>query len=152
EGQQMHRVSRRNFLRCAAGLGATVLAPPRDSGAAEAPGREVKGFLTTADVERAEKEGALVLYSAAVERHLIGLTQAFQKLFPKVDTSRYLREQTGRLYAKLIAERRAGTYLADVCDLSDIAIVRDFQTNGGYFRHVSPQLTAYESRFRSAPL
>ena len=147
----MQRTSRRNFIRRAAGFGAVIVAGPRVARASAATPREVHGFLTTADVEKAEKEGALVFYGAEVERQLIAILQAFQKLFPKIDTSKYLREQTGRLYAKLTAERRAGTYLADVCNLTDIVIARNFVKSGGYVKYLSPQLTAYEPRFQSDP-
>jgi len=145
----MDRVSRRDFVRGVAGLGAAVLGIPGTARAQGAAPREVKGFLTTADVEKAEKEGALVFYGAEIERQLIDVLQAFSKLFPKIDTSKYLREQTGRLYGKLTAERRAGTYLADVCDLTDIAIARDLQKNGGWARYLSPHVKAYEPRFQS---
>src|SRR5713101_2836674 len=81
--------------------------------------KEVKGFLTCADVEKAEKEGAVVYYGPDVERQLVGVLTKFNELFPAINTSQYLREQTGRLYAKLNAERQAGTYFADVLSLSD---------------------------------
>lgn len=145
----MHRVSRRDFMCGVAALGAAGLAVPRTARAQGPKPREVKGFLTTADVDKAEKEGAVVFYGPEIEKQLIEVLQAFSKLFPKIDTSKYLREQTGRLYAKLTAERRAGTFLADVCDLTDIAIARDFQKNGGFARYVSPHLSAYEARFQS---
>lgn len=147
----MDHVSRRDFVRGVAGLGAAALGVPGTARAQGAAPREVKGFLTTADVEKAEKEGALVFYFADVERQMIEVLQAFSKLFPKIDTSKYLREQTGRLYAKLTAERRAGTYLADACNLTDIVITRDFQKNGGWARYLSPHLKAYEPRFQSEP-
>jgi len=145
----MHRVSRRDFVCGVAALGAAGFAAPGTARAQGPKPREVKGFLTTADVDKAEKEGAVVFYGPEVEKQLIEVLQSFSKLFPKIDTSKYLREQTGRLYAKLTAERRAGTYLADVVDLTDIAIARDFQKSGGFARYVSPHLAAYEPRFQS---
>ena len=83
--------------------------------------KEVKGFVTCADVEKTEKEGALVYYGPDVERQLVGILTKFHELFPAINTNQYLREQTGRLYAKLNAERQARTYFADVLALSDYA-------------------------------
>ncbi|HXH13133.1 MAG TPA: extracellular solute-binding protein [Alphaproteobacteria bacterium] len=134
-----------------------VAAP--DSGAAETAAiqpscptpTEVKGFLTCADVDKAEAEGAVVYYGPDIERQIVAFLQKFNALFPNIDTKQYLREQTGRLYAKLNAERQAGTYLADVLALSDLAPAFDFIKKDGYVPYVSPQMAAYEPRFRSDP-
>ncbi len=111
--------------------------------------KEVKGFLTCADVEKAEKEGALVYYAPMVEQQMVALLSKFHELFPAINTSQYLREQTGRLYAKLNAERQAGTYLADVLSLSDYAPALDLIKKNGYAVYVSPQTAAYDAYFRS---
>ncbi len=111
--------------------------------------KEVKGFLTCADVEKAEKEGALVYYGPDVERQLVGMLKKFNELFPAINTGQYLREQTGRLYAKLNAERQAGTFLADVVALSDYSPAFDLIKKNGYATYVSPQMAAYDAYYMS---
>ncbi|MGE3539601.1 MAG: ABC transporter substrate-binding protein [Candidatus Tectimicrobiota bacterium] len=113
--------------------------------------KEVKGFLTCADVEKAEKEGAVVYYGPDVERQLVGMLKKFGELFPAINTNQYLREQTGRLYAKLNAERQAGTYLADVVSLSDYSPAFDLIKKNGYTTYVSPQMAAFDKQFMSEP-
>ena len=111
--------------------------------------KEVKGFLTCADVEKAEKEGAVVYYGPDVERQLVGVLTKFNELFPAINTNQYLREQTGRLYAKLNAERQSGTYFADVLSLSDYAPAFDLIKKNGYTIYISPQLAAFDKQFLS---
>jgi iron(III) transport system substrate-binding protein len=113
--------------------------------------KEVQGFLTCADVGKAEAEGAVVYYGPDVERQIVAFLQKFNALFPKIKTDQYLREQTGRLYAKLNAERQAGTYLVDVLSLSDISPGLDLIKKDGYTPYVSPQAVNFDPRFRSDP-
>jgi iron(III) transport system substrate-binding protein len=113
--------------------------------------KEVQGFLTCADVGKAETEGAMVYYGPDIERQIVAFLQKFNELFPKIKTDQYLREQTGRLYAKLNAERQAGTYLADVLALSDMSPGLDLMKKDGYIPYISPQLVNFEARFRSDP-
>jgi iron(III) transport system substrate-binding protein len=113
--------------------------------------KEVQGFLTCADVEQAEAQGAVVYYGPDIERQIVVLLQKFNELFPKINTNQYLREQTGRLYAKLNAERQAGTYLADVLSLSDYSPGLDLMKKDGYTPYISPQQAHYDPRFRSDP-
>jgi len=80
------------LLLCSRGLSMAQALQP-----ACAQPKEVKGFLTCADVEKAEKEGALVYYGPDVERQLVGILKKFNELFPAINTNQYLREQTGRL-------------------------------------------------------
>lgn len=110
----------------------------------------VQGFKTCADVKKAEQEGELVFYSPDVERGTVKVLQAFKAAFPKIDT-KYIRLQTGALYSKLMAERQAKSYLVDVVNISDVGLALDFQKRGGYDQYHSPQLPAYESRFKSNP-
>ncbi|MER3407359.1 MAG: hypothetical protein C4292_00615 [Nitrososphaera sp.] len=112
---------------------------------------EVHGFLTCADVNKAEQEGSIVPYTSEVERQLVQFMGEFGKLFPNINTTKYSREQIGRVYAKLTAERQAGTYLADVLLSSDVAISMDFLKRGGYVRYISPYLEDYDTAFQSNP-
>jgi len=132
------------LLLCSRGLSMAQTLQP-----ACAQPKEVKGFLTCADVEKAEKEGALVYYGPDVERQLVGILKKFNELFPAINTNQYLREQTGRLYAKLNAERQAGTYFADVLALSDYAPAFDLIKKQGYTIYISPQLVAFDKQFIS---
>jgi iron(III) transport system substrate-binding protein len=113
--------------------------------------KEVQGFLTCADVAKAEEEGAVVFYSPDVERQLVTILEKFNALFPKIKTNQYLREQTGRLYAKLNAERQAGTYLADVVALSDYSPGQDLIKKNGLVPYVSPQVVNFDRSYLSNP-
>ncbi len=93
--------------------------------------RQMDGFKTCANVEEAEKEGAMVLYSPDPESNQNALLNSFMKAFPKIKAT-YLRLQTGALYAKLMAERQAHTYQVDVLTLTDMTFVLDFQKRGGW--------------------
>ena len=55
----------------------------------------------------------------------------FRKTFPKISSS-YVRLQAGALYAKILAERQAKSYLVDIVQLSDMSLVLDFNKRGGY--------------------
>jgi iron(III) transport system substrate-binding protein len=111
---------------------------------------EVKGFKTCADVAKAEAEGAFVVYSPAPEPALVKLLQEFETAFPKIKTN-YVRLQTGALYARLMSERQAGNYLADVLHLSDATLVLDFQKKNGFAPYASPQYEAYKAEYQSKP-
>ena len=112
--------------------------------------RQMDGFKTCADVEKAEAEGAIVVYSPDPETNQAALMAAFQKAFPKIKTN-YLRLQTGALYAKLMAERQAKMYTADVLVLTDMTYTLDFQKRQGWMQYVSPESGAYKTSEKSTP-
>lgn len=111
---------------------------------------EVQGFATCADVAKAEEEGEVVLYSPAPEAGTAKIMEEFNKLFPKIKTS-YVRLQSGALYARLMAERQAGSYLADILHISDQTLVADFQSKDGFSPYASPQLSNYAAEYKSDP-
>lgn len=151
----MASVGRRTFLATMAAVAGLGARPSSWRAEAQTPGcatpKEVKGFLTCADVARAEKEGAIVTYFPGYERWFVGLFKDFNQLFPSIDTSKYLQSQTGRLYAKITAERRASTFAVDVLCLSDVVVARDFVKAGGFAQYVSPSLKEYAPNYRSDP-
>jgi len=112
--------------------------------------RQMDGFKSCANVEKAEQEGQLVVYStdpeAESEKHLA----TFRKMFPKIATS-YVRLQAGALYAKITAERQAKAYLVDIVQLSDMSLVQDFQKKGGYLPYVSTEMAAFKPEYKSQP-
>ncbi|MFL5255364.1 MAG: ABC transporter substrate-binding protein [Rhodopila sp.] len=112
--------------------------------------RQMDGFRTCADVEKAEQEGSLVLYSPDPEEGSAALMAAFHAAFPKIATN-FIRLQTGALYQKLMTERRAKTYLVDVLQLTDMGYVLDFQKRGGYVQYVSPEMGGYKPDNMSTP-
>jgi len=112
--------------------------------------REMKGFKTCANVEKAEAEGALTLYSTDPEKGQVALLKAFTEQFPKITTS-YVRLQAGALYAKILAERQAKTFTADILNISDLGMVQDFQRRGGLKQYVSPEMTAFKPQYKSVP-
>lgn len=111
---------------------------------------EVQGFKTCADVEKAKREGEVVLYSPDIEQGTVKLLAAFNRAFPMIKTS-YVRLQAGALYARIMAERQAGSYLADVINISDVGLVLDFQKRGAYAAYGSPQFAAYKPEYLSKP-
>jgi len=112
--------------------------------------RQMDGFKTCADVEKAEAEGAFVLYSTDPEQGQVKLLASFNKLFPKIKTN-YVRLQAGALYAKLLSERQAKSYLVDVVQISDMGMILDFQKRGGFRQYISPEMAAYKPEFKSTP-
>ena len=105
-----------------AGLPGTVHAQAK---VCDAP-KQMQGFKTCANVAKAEAEGALVQYSTDPEKGQVALLKAFTDQFPKIKTS-YVRLQAGALFAKILAERQAKSYLADVMFISDMGMMLDFQ-------------------------
>src|SRR5690348_1092590 len=112
--------------------------------------RQMEGFKTCADVDKAEAEGAFVLYSADPEQGQAKLLAAFNKAFPKIKTN-YIRLQAGALYQKILSERQAKSFLVDVMQISDMGMVLDFQKRGGYRQWVSPEHAAYKPEYQSQP-
>src|ERR1700759_5128628 len=112
--------------------------------------RQMEGFKTCADVEKAEAEGAFVLYSTDPEAGQAKLMAAFMKAFPKIKAN-YFRLQAGALYAKLLSERQAKSYLVDVIPLSDMGMIRDFQKKNGFVGYISPEMAAFKPEDKSSP-
>jgi len=126
---------------------ATVWAAPEM--ACKEPNKEY-GFATCANIQAAKAEGHVVIYSPNIEQATARTLKAFEKRFPEIKTQ-YVRLQAGALYARLQAERRAGSHMVDVLNMSDRGLAEDFLKQGGYTRYMTPQLAAYEPRFRSKP-
>jgi iron(III) transport system substrate-binding protein len=135
-------------LALASPVAATVAA---DDGALCPNPKQLEGFKTCADVAKAEEEGEVVIYSTNPEAGEAKVLAVFKKMFPKIKTN-YVRLQAGALYAKVLAERQARSYLVDVLQLSDMGMVLDFQKKGGYQRYVSPEMAAYKSEYKSEPV
>jgi iron(III) transport system substrate-binding protein len=142
--------SRRNVLRAGLSL-ATLpvlnLITPRVARAATST---VQGFETGADVAAAEKEGGLVFYTHDSGTAAAAICEAFQKDFPKI-TARYVSLQNGSLFSKVLAERGASRYEADVIQFSDLGTAIDFQGKGGYEEYHSPQQKYYSTDHLSNP-
>ena len=117
----------------AAAVAAALSAPAvaAEDGALCASPQQLQGFKTCADVAKAEAEGEVVIYSTNPEAAAQKLLAVFRGQFPKIKTN-YVRLQAGALYAKVLAERQAKSYLVDALQLSDMGMVLDFQKKGGY--------------------
>lgn len=111
---------------------------------------KVLDFTTAADVAKAEAEGTFVFYTHDSEPAAAALMEAFNKDFPKIKGT-YVRAQTGALYSKILAERSAGRYLADVVQFSELTTGQDFAAKGGYANYVSPESAAYSADKLSKP-
>ena len=83
-------------------LGALIAAGPALAAEGDrcTEAREVQGFKTCADVEKAEAEGEVVVYATNPEAAELRVLAEFTKLFPKIKTN-YTRLQAGALYAKV---------------------------------------------------
>ena len=112
--------------------------------------RQMEGFKTCADVDKAEAEGNFVLYSTDPEQGQAKLLASFNKAFPKIKTN-YVRLQAGALYAKVLSERQAKSYLVDVIQISDMGMILDFQKRGGFTQYISPEMAAFKPEYKSAP-
>ncbi len=110
----------------------------------------VAGFRTCADVAKAEREGAVVVYSPDPEPNTAALLEVFHATFPKIATN-FIRLQTGALYQKLMTERRAKVYQVDVLQLTDMGYALDFQKRQGWVPYVSPEMAAYKPDYKSVP-
>ena len=112
--------------------------------------KQMQGFKTCANVEKAEAEGAFVLYSTDPEQGQAKLLAAFSQMFPKIKTN-YMRLQAGALYAKILSERQAKSYLVDVIQISDMGMILDFQRKNGFRQYISPEMAAFKSEYKSSP-
>jgi iron(III) transport system substrate-binding protein len=112
--------------------------------------RQMDGFKTCANVEKAEAEGGFVLYSTDPDAGQAKLMASFNKAFPKIKTD-FVRLQAGALYAKLLSERQAKSYLVDVIQLSDMGMILDFQKRKGFHQYISPEMAAFKADRKSTP-
>lgn len=112
--------------------------------------RQMEGFKSCADIDKAEAEGAFVLYSTDPEQGQAKLLASFNKMFPKIKTN-YVRLQAGALYAKVLSERQAKSYLVDVIQISDMGMILDFQKRGGFTQYISPEMAAFKPEYKSTP-
>ena len=136
-------------LGLAAGCSGTVDQVSAQAKLCDSP-KQMQGFKTCANVEKAEAEGALTLYSTDPEKGQVALLKAFTDQFPKIKTS-YVRLQAGALYAKILAERQAKSFTADVLNISDLGMVQDFQRRGGLKQYMSPEMAGYKPQYKSTP-
>lgn len=149
----MSRTPTRRFT-LQAGLAAAALPVAglvaRQAAAQTRPVTKVLDFTTSADVAKAEEEGALLFYTHDGEAGAAAVMDAFTKDFPKIKAS-YVRAQTGALYSKILAERSAGRFDVDVIQFSDVGTAIDFDKRGAFETYISPQAAFYEAEFLSDP-
>jgi iron(III) transport system substrate-binding protein len=108
------------------------------------------GFETAADVAKAEAEGEVLFYTHDSDPAGAALMAAFSKDFPKIRAN-YLRAQTGALYSKILAERSANRFAADVLQFSEIPTAMDFRKKNGFDLYESPQAKAYPATALDSP-
>ena len=144
---------RRAILQAGIGLAALPLAgiTAGRARAEDRPVTKVRDFETSADVAKAEQEGAVLFYTHDSENAGAAITEAFSKDFPKIKAS-YFRAQTGALYSKILAERSANRFDVDAIQFSDVGTAIDFQKRGGWASYISPQNAAYTPEYLSKPL
>src|SRR5258708_40065569 len=131
----------------AAAPAATVLPirPAEAAGTCASP-TQMDGFKTCADRAKAEQEGAFVLYTTDPEAGTAKLLASFNQAFPKIKTS-FIRLQAGALFAKLMAERQAKTYLVDAMQISHLGFVLELEKRQGSMHEVSPAPVSYKAGY-----
>lgn len=138
----------------AAAVAVAVFSVVAGASAAEAAScaapRQMEGFKTCADVAKAEAEGEITFYTTDPPAGTTEMLAEFMKAFPKIKAS-FIRLQAGNLMAKLMAERQAKTYLADVMAISEMTFATDLQKRGAYTLYVSPEHAAYQAAYKSTP-
>jgi iron(III) transport system substrate-binding protein len=120
------------------------------SAAQSRPVSKVLDFTTSADLSKAEQEGALLFYTHDGEAGAAAAIDAFNKDFPKIRAA-YVRAQTGALYSKILAERSAGRFDVDVIQFSDTGTAIDFDKRGAFDTYISPETSAYDPKYLSNP-
>jgi iron(III) transport system substrate-binding protein len=96
------------------GLRARGLAPVADRAAPAAPAAPTSATAQwDAVVEAAQREGALVIMGPTTADTREGLTRGFQQAYPRIQVQ-YQPGGGSELGAKILTERGAGQYLADV--------------------------------------
>ena len=140
----------RRYAAIAAMLGGLLVSASAWAADLCATPRQMDGFKTCADVAKAEAEGSVVVYSTDPEDGSEKVLARFRKMFPKISTG-FVRLQAGALYAKLLSERQAKSYLVDIVQLSDMSLVLDFQKRGGWMEYQSPELVHYKTEWKSTP-
>jgi iron(III) transport system substrate-binding protein len=145
--------TRRAALKAGFALAVTpfAMASPPPAYAQSQPVTKVLDFTTGADIAKAEQEGEFLFYTHDSEPAAVGIIEAFSKDFPKI-RGKYVRAQNGSLFSKVLAERSAGRFNADVIQFSEPATAIDFQKRGGYMRYVSPESDAYAPEHLSSPV
>lgn len=140
----------RRLFGAAAGLMLTMLGLGAAEAASCANPRQMDGFKTCADVAKAEAEGEFTFYTTDPPGGTTEVMNAFMKAFPKIKAN-FIRLQAGNLMAKLMAERQAKTYLADVLAISEMTFATDLVRRGAYTLYVSPEHAAYPAAYKSTP-
>ncbi|UHL64801.1 extracellular solute-binding protein [Paralcaligenes sp. KSB-10] len=150
--KETRHITRRDALQAGLALAALPLSSllPKNAVAQTRPVTKVLNFTTGADIAKAEKEGEFLFYTHDSEPAAAGIIEAFTKDFPKIK-GKYVRAQNGALFSKILAERSAGRYDADVIQFSEPSTALDFQKRGGYQRYLSPQADAYDPGHLSSP-
>jgi len=142
-------VSRVIATTFAAAFAACLGASAADAASCASP-RQMKDFKTCADVAKAEQEGEVVFYTTDPPAGTTEVLNEFMKTFPKIKAV-FIRLQAGNLFAKLMAERQAKTYLADVMAISEMTFATELQKKGGYTQYISPEHAAYRADYKSKP-
>jgi iron(III) transport system substrate-binding protein len=144
------RSVRRAMASVAAVAFATTISVAGAYAAACANPRQMDGFKTCADVAKAEQEGEVVFYTTDPPQATTEVMNDFMKDFPKIKAT-FLRLQAGNLFQRLMSERQAKTYLADVLSISEMTFVTDLQKRNGYMHYESPEYGAYRAEYKSKP-
>lgn len=97
-------------------------------------------------IEGAKKEGELNLYSVQSGDDLKKSDPEFQSMYPFLKMNRY-REDGEQLGAKLVAEARAGTHIADILDVAQ-EVMHVVGKAGLLAEYDAPERQAIDAKFK----
>ncbi|MDB4897161.1 MAG: hypothetical protein JWN15_3423 [Firmicutes bacterium] len=133
---------------CAGSQTTPAPAPGPVGGQAVAPGQNQTGGQAP-NLDAAKKEGKLVIWHPDQEADVVQFLQKFTEKFGiQVESQRLL---PGSALPKLETELKAGTSDMDVWWISDPGIMYDQTKKGRLMQYVSPEMKAYDPKFKSSP-
>jgi iron(III) transport system substrate-binding protein len=102
-----------------------------------------------ADLTAAQKEGTLVIWHGDQENDIIAFLKKFtEKTGIKTEQQRLL---PGAAVPKMEAESKNGISSVDVWMMSDIGVMHDQIKKGRILKYVSPEMKAYDAKYKSDP-
>lgn len=106
----------------------------------------VSGVGADALVDKAKKEGTVVLYGTTSVDHLAKLSKAFEKKYPFLKVKTF-RANSERVLNRILTEGRAGSYFVDVVNIDGLNSW--VLNNKGFLQpYKSKEINSYPEQFR----
>ncbi len=108
------------------------------------------GVFAKTDLEKsAIKEGKVAWYGAWPKPLMDKVAKAFRVHYPEIDVLLY-RSGTGKVAAKVSAEKEAGKVLCDVFTVSDLSVYNAFKKDGFLEKYVPEEYQKFGELFRDS--